>query len=170
MFGTRRINAGMVALAAAAALLLGIVALAWSGDPGHNTSDTSAQVLGEVLQANGKANSNGSSNAGGASSNKFSVVGSVDGLYPGSTKQLKLTLSNDTGAALKVTSLFIDVVGGSAGCATTNLQVGSFSGPVTIPKKGSAVTVMSITMIAEAPNACQGANFALSYSGNASPA
>ena len=132
----------------------------------HHSSTTSAHVLGEQLV---RAQSNGSS-TNDKSSSKFDATGSVDELYPGGSRPLTITLTNSTGAAIKVTRLTVAVGDASADCLSTNLQVGQFDGPVTVPKKGTAATVIQLSMVRDAPNACQGMNFPLTYTGDASPA
>jgi hypothetical protein len=150
----------LLGIASALLLSAGIVSVrTTSHDKG-----TSAQVLGEQLYAAQKTDAKPDK-----SSSKFSATGSVDGLYPGATIPLTLTLINNTGATIEVTSLTVAVANASSSCVASNLVVGAFDGPVTVPKKGSAPTVIPITMRTQAPNACQGATFSLTYSGDASP-
>jgi hypothetical protein len=102
-----------------------------------------------------------------AKDGSFRIAGSVGGLYPGLTKPLKLTVSNPQHFAIVVTSVTVAVGDASQGCKAGNIAVTDFSGRRRVGAKDSARVTLQITLVHEAPDACQGALFPLRYSGRA---
>ena len=97
----------------------------------------------------------------------FQISGSVDGLYPGVTRMMVLTLSNRPNAGklvvttVDVTSVSVD----KEGCSPALVVSDGWSGRKSIPKNGTATIAVPVRMRAEAPDACQGATFTLEYTG-----
>jgi hypothetical protein len=95
----------------------------------------------------------------------FSITGSMTGLYPGETAPLSLTVHNSEHFAITVTSISTDVGAPGGGCAAANLTVGQFVGALPVAATGSAHVSVPITLVHAAPDACQGAVFPLTYTG-----
>jgi hypothetical protein len=100
----------------------------------------------------------------------FTIRGSVDGISPGSTGHLTLTVGNPGGSPLRVTSL--DATAGSAdpGCGVGELHVTPWSGSILVPAHRSAAQTLDVQLSVSPPQACDGTSFPLSYSDSASPA
>lgn len=98
---------------------------------------------------------------------RFSINGSVNGLYPGASLPLVLKVSNPLAFAIDVTSITTAVGTPNAGCAGTNLLVTPFAGDLPVPAKGTATATVSATLNHSTPDACQGVVFPLTYSGTA---
>lgn len=113
----------------------------------------------------------------------FMVEGDLTGeLAPGISSPLHLTITNPNSQAITITSLHVTVQPGStkAGCdGTTNTQVTqsnvSESNTLKVAGKGGKVTIPSGTVtapevlmkdLATNQDACKGASFTFSYSGN----
>lgn len=122
-------------------------------------------VLGASLTASNTLNGNANS----SDPKSFSISGSVSGLYPGSTKNLPVLISNQNNQDIRVTSIHINVTGSDKdGCASNNLATSDYSGPGFVVSKNSSQTInLPVSMIHDASNACQGATFTLQYSGTA---
>lgn len=100
-------------------------------------------------------------------SDRFTISGSVTGLYPGATLPLVLTISNQEAFPISVTSVSTSVGSPSAGCAASNLTVTQFAGSLTVPAKGTATLTLMASLSHDTPDACQGVVFPLQYSGMA---
>jgi hypothetical protein len=98
---------------------------------------------------------------------RFTIRGSVKGLYPGKSKPLVLTVRNPQAFAIVVTSITTSVGTPNAGCASINLEVTQFAGNLPVPAKGTAKVTVTATLSHSAPDACQGAVFPLTFSGTA---
>ncbi len=97
----------------------------------------------------------------------FSIGGHVTGLFPGATLPLTLTVTNHQTFAITVTALSTAVSNASKLCKGTNVTVTSFSGSLVIQAGKHAKTVVQVTMLPAAPNACQSASFPFQYTGTA---
>ena len=120
---------------------------------------------------NGKPVGNG---AGGNPTQKFTITGTVSGLYPNATRQLPLTLTSPAAFTVKVTKLSITAANADkVGCLRTNLIVPSFTDQpgsaddVLIPRNSQTVKTLPMRMVANPADACQGATWTLTYSGEA---
>jgi hypothetical protein len=98
---------------------------------------------------------------------RFTISGTVTGLYPGSLRPLVLTVSNRQAFAIAVTSITTVVASPNAACSAMNLSVASFSGRLIVPARSSASLTVIASLSHSAPNACQGSIFPLHYSGTA---
>jgi hypothetical protein len=97
----------------------------------------------------------------------FRIAGSVGGLYPGKTALLVLTVTNFEPFAIVVQSLSVSVGNANTGCTASSVSVTGFTGALAVPKLGTAMATVQFTLLHSAPDACQGAVFALTYSGEA---
>lgn len=102
----------------------------------------------------------------------FAIAGNAEGLYPGKTVQLPLTIENPYEEELLVTAIDVAVTGTSASsCATSNLQASDYTGPgFAVQAKDSTSIVLSLTMSRAAPDACQSVTFTLAFTGEAEQA
>jgi hypothetical protein len=108
---------------------------------------------------------------GGASGEpSFDISGRVAGFYPGASVPLVLTLRNGNSFAISVTSVEVSVRPAGSGCGPANIEVGSFHGPVVVAAEDSATAEISMRMVEDPDDACQGATFPLDYRGAAVPA
>ncbi|MFL5797131.1 MAG: hypothetical protein ACJ77A_04250 [Actinomycetota bacterium] len=106
------------------------------------------------------------------SSNVFYISGDANGLYPGRTTSLPLTVTNPNTSLISVTSLTVAVTGTDVpGCdaSGTNLATAGYSGPpFTVPANdGTATVSVPISMPTSVVDACRNATFALAYGGSA---
>jgi hypothetical protein len=100
--------------------------------------------------------------------NCAATPGCID-LYPGFTDgDVYFTITNPNPYAITFTSMTagtvtVDAAHATAGCAATDITVDSVAGLSLVAPANSTTAELSIadvvTMIAEAPNACQGATF-----------
>jgi hypothetical protein len=95
----------------------------------------------------------------------FRIGGTVDGLYPGDSTELVLTVTNPQHFAIVVTTISTTVESPSAGCGAPNLTVAGFTGHLLVGAHGSAQLTVPVALSYAAPDACQGALFPLQYSG-----
>lgn len=100
-------------------------------------------------------------------SGRFTISGSVTGLFPGASMPLVLTVSNHREFAIVVTSITTSVGSPSPSCASANLSVSQFVGNLSVPAEGTSKVTVTVTLSLAAPDACQGAVFPLQYTGNA---
>lgn len=156
------------------------------------SSSPSTNVLGEKVTGSGSSNvsplaaggngngNNGNGNGNGGSSGNnspgkaFTISGSVQGLFPGATTKLFLTVNNPNNQAMTVTALSATLtsVSGASGCAATasNLTISPYTGGTfDVAANGSAVSVgyIPLTLPSSVANACQDAMYNLTYSGTA---
>jgi len=127
----------------------------------------------------------GSSGDGGSSTEEpasFEIAGDVDGLAPGITKPIVLTLRNPNAAPIYVTAVAVDIADDSTppGCASApNIALEQPSGitassPVLVPGHGTVVLghrpeAPQISFLNRSWNqdVCKGKSFELAYSGSA---
>ncbi len=129
----------------------------------------SAAPAGNGNGNNGNGNGNGGTsngNSGNGNGNApFTISGTTTGLAPGVTRPLNLTISNTQNFDIIVQTVTVTVGSAGAGCPGSNATATGFSGSLTVPKNGTAPLVLSIRMVANAANACQGKTFPLTYGG-----
>ena len=99
-------------------------------------------------------------------SGSFSVSGSVGGLYPGAVAQLPVRVDNPEPRALRLESITIVAANANEGCDATNFSSAGFQGSLIVPARGSLVVPVEVRMPRSAPDACQGATFALTFGGS----
>lgn len=171
----------------------------WFGpdDPGR-AADGATEVLSGVLArgpgpADASANSaggSGVSSGGGppagvppgppddtpAQPQTFELRGDLAEVYPGFDGTLTVTLTNPHRFAIVVNSIEVavgpptGVAVGDGPCLASHLEVDEFSGDREVGRLGTAIQGLDARMSSDAPDACQGASFPLSYSGTATRA
>jgi hypothetical protein len=97
----------------------------------------------------------------------FSINGSVTGLAPGVGSQLPLTISNPFNFPIRVVTLTVAVGDAGASCLGKNLQVQPLQRSVPVPARGSATTLLPVTILSSSPDVCQQAAWPLTYGGQA---
>jgi hypothetical protein len=97
----------------------------------------------------------------------FSVKGKAGPLFPGTTGDLVLTIKNPFDFAIVVHSVRVTVRDASGACGGENLQTPGMTSDRKIKALSRVKVTVPITMAADAPNACQGKSFPLSFSGRA---
>lgn len=97
----------------------------------------------------------------------FIVKGKVKGLYPGSSKPLKLRLTNPNDAPIAVKLVTVKVRSTTVSCPSSAIKATKFKGNKRIGAHRTAKIKVKIRMKATTPDACQGAKFRLIYGGKA---
>lgn len=98
----------------------------------------------------------------------FTISGAVDGVFPGRTSQLRLTVRNTTERKrLRVVSLTVAVGDAAPGCDAGQLTIGPFSGSIKLRRRQAKTVTLPATLARNAPDACQGASFPLTFGGRA---
>jgi hypothetical protein len=97
----------------------------------------------------------------------FTISGSVDGLAPGVGSQLPLTVSNPYDFPIKVTTLTVGAGDAGGPCLGKSLEVQPLGGTVQVPARGSATTLLAVTLLKSSPEICQQATWPLTYGGQA---
>jgi len=124
-------------------------------------------VIAAVL-ATGAVGAYAATGSGGASqSEPLALSGSVTGLVPGARRAIAVEVTNPNAREATVTDVAVAVTGEQAGCPASALEVGRIATPLTVPAAASRTTALPVTLAASAPDACQGASFALRYSATA---
>lgn len=155
----------------------GLTAPPGMGQPTPGTTQTPSPAATSTRPSGGGSNLsceilNTDQGVGVACPKAFAISGnSYDGLYPGNTLELKLTVSNPISQSIRVTSLSVSAAG-TATCSASNLQTTNFDGSpeFIVPARGSATITLPITMVRSAPDGCQGVTFTLTYTGKAEKA
>jgi hypothetical protein len=147
-----------VLVVAALAALLGVVAP-------NPPSLTGAKVLGEKIVKDPPKEDKDKE-----SKKDFTISGQANGLYPGGSRPLVLTLANGNNFPIRVTVLAVAVASANATCAGANVRVAPLVAPVVVPANGTATTTLTARMANNPPNACKNATFGLTYSGTAEKA
>jgi hypothetical protein len=151
-------------LAVGSLVALAATALLWHGTAAQ------ARLAGSGVGLGGRVAPQPSLAATQSAPGAFSIAGGVDGLYPGVTKPLTLTLTNPQHFAIVVASVTVSVQDASVGCSAANVAVTSFAGTVRVDAQASAHVTLQLGLRHQAPDACQAAVFPLRYSGLASKA
>ena len=99
----------------------------------------------------------------------FSIEGDVDGLYPGATRPLVLTIRNPHPFAIRVTELDVAVADDGA-CSNQLVDVGALLAPVVVQRGASNTTDLDVSLDSDAPDACKNVRFTLTYRGLAEKA
>jgi hypothetical protein len=99
----------------------------------------------------------------------FTLSGSVDGLMPGRPAPLRLTVVNPDSQPIRLTSATVTPRPASSACPASLLGITAFSGtPETIVAgRSQAVVELTVTLSAQAPNACRKVSFPLTYAAEA---
>lgn len=151
------------------------------GSGGSSTSPTAgggnggSTVSPSAAGGGGNGQGNGGNNGNGGKS--FTIAGQTNGLYPGGTVQLHLTVTNNENQPMTVQALkaslvsIVKAAGAPAGTCSPTVTIGSWTGTAFLVPRNTvgmaAPGYIPVTVAYSAPDACQGASFNLSYSGTA---
>jgi hypothetical protein len=97
----------------------------------------------------------------------FSVKGKAGPLFPGVPGDLVLRIRNPFDFPIVVHSVRVVVRDASSNCHGENLQTPGYTSDVKVKANSRVKVTVPITMVANAPNACQGKSFPLVFSGRA---
>jgi hypothetical protein len=103
---------------------------------------------------------------GPAAQGGFRITGSAEGLLPGAPGRLFATVRNPYGWPIRVTTISVTAHDAGA-CRAANLRTARLRRPVVVAARASRRLVLAISLAADAPDACQGARFRLSFSARA---
>ena len=106
----------------------------------------------------------------GVAGETFPVSGSVEGLARGAHRQLVLTIGNPYDFQITVTRLTVAVEAAGPRCGAANVTVAPFEGSLAIPGDGHIDQNVDVVLAADAPRACDGATWPLSFGGRATSA
>lgn len=106
----------------------------------------------------------GSATAGDEQGAPLTLTGTVEGLTPGAARDLPVTIANPNAKPRVVAAITTAVTATPPSCPDAALRVGDLPAPVTVPGDASAVGHLPVRLAATAPDACQGAVFALRFS------
>jgi hypothetical protein len=98
---------------------------------------------------------------------RFGVSGHVTGLYPGSTKRLRLTLRNPNRFPITVKSVRTSIRSTAPACPARSIRVRPFTGSKRVGPRSKARIKVAVTMQPTVPQACAGHRYRLTYRGKA---
>jgi hypothetical protein len=93
----------------------------------------------------------------------FTLSGSVEGLFPGRTVDLGVTVQNPQSLRLTVNTADVSVGDASTACLAANLSAQGFAGSVTVGPHGTTTIPVELQLLDTAPDGCQGAAFPLTF-------
>ena len=117
-------------------------------------------------KAPGKGQGNGQANG----HRDFVVSGHVENLRPGGSRPMVLTVQNPNSVAIRVTSVTITAGAAAPGCPASSLTLPRWTGSLQVPKNGTASLTVNVALKASTTDACQGAQWPLTYGGTAEKA
>lgn len=97
----------------------------------------------------------------------FVIEGDVEYLYPGVPVTAAVDVVNSSAVSLEVIEVTVEVGDGPGSCHGSLVEVEPFTGSVIVPAVSTGQVEMTFTMVADAPNDCQGVTFPITYSGTA---
>jgi len=98
---------------------------------------------------------------------RFALSGKVEELWPGAQVPLKVTVENPYRFDILLTSLSVGVASASPSCPASVLHVSPFDGEVRITGRGQGTVELMASLDSEAPDGCQGVEWALTYTATA---
>jgi hypothetical protein len=97
----------------------------------------------------------------------FRLSGSVDGLYPGARRSLKVTVRNPFARTMRLVALRADVRRANGACSAANVEVQPFRGRLRIPGRRRRIVRLLVMMAPTAAEQCQRARFPIRFRGRA---
>jgi hypothetical protein len=104
---------------------------------------------------------------GGKGGHDFVLSGRVEGLWPGARVPIEVTAENPYRFDIVIDSLHVGVSAVSASCPASVLHVSSLVGEVRIAARSQGTIELEVSLDSEAPNECQSATWALTYTATA---
>jgi len=102
-----------------------------------------------------------------AAPKRFSITGHVDGLMPGSRLPLVLRIRNPWSRRIRVTSVGARIAASGRPCPLRNVKISGFRGSLAVGPRSIRTLVLTASLRAGAPAACEAATFALNFYGKA---
>lgn len=93
----------------------------------------------------------------------FHLSGSVDGLYPGARRSMKVTIRNPFARTMRLLSVQADVARARRGCGGRNVEVRPFRRGLSIPAHRRAVVRLFVRMAVTAQEPCRRARFPIRF-------
>jgi hypothetical protein len=93
----------------------------------------------------------------------FELQAHVSGLFPGATIVEPVQVHNPQDYPVTVVSTEVLIADASAGCTASNLDASAVGGDVEVAAGSDAAVPVAFHMAADAPDACQGATFPLTF-------
>jgi hypothetical protein len=100
-------------------------------------------------------------------SQTFTITGDVTGLVPFVEGTIEVLVTNDQRFEIVVDSLDIAIGDASRDCGAEHLGVDAPLLPVSVPERGQTTVSVGARLAPDAPDACQGQTWPLTYSGTA---
>ncbi len=94
---------------------------------------------------------------------KIQVKGKVKGLYPGSTRTMKVKVANRSRQKVRLVSIRARRQAASAACSKKNVKAKRFKGRTRLPARSKVKVPLIVRMKPTAPDACQGALFPITF-------
>lgn len=113
---------------------------------------------------------NGPPDRDGGTTRTFDVTGTVDGLLPTVQRDLPVLLESPYRFDVDVVTIDVDVGDPPGDCDAVDLLVSPPQVPVTVPARSEVTLVGSAALAADAPDACQGAVWPLTWTATATRA
>jgi hypothetical protein len=115
--------------------------------------------------------SDGARSAGVALRARFGIRGHVDGLHPGASRRMPLRIRNPNPFAIRVTRIRTTVQPATgSGCPASSIRVQPYTGSRRIASSSSRRVKVEVRMRVDAPDACAGTRYRLTYRGRATRA
>ncbi|MGZ6926799.1 MAG: hypothetical protein ACXVJF_08770 [Acidimicrobiia bacterium] len=105
-----------------------------------------------------------------AADEQFTLTTTYVGLFPNADVSVPVTVHNPRDYVLAVHTAAVTVGDAGPGCDASNLVAESFRGDVLVAARRDATIPIHMHMPADAPDACQGATFPLTFTATGSPA
>jgi hypothetical protein len=98
---------------------------------------------------------------------KFRLSGSVEGLYPGARRTMRVTVRNPFARAMRLLSVHATAGRGGRLCSGRNIAVRPFRGRLRIPARRRRVVRLLVAMEPTAAEECKRARFPVRFRGRA---
>jgi hypothetical protein len=132
--------------------------------PSHRRLSTALVTVAVITAGSGMAiAASGSAGGDDEHGTPLTLSGTVEGLTPGAARTLAVTIANPNVKPIVVAAVATSVTSPSGACPAAALTVGDLTSPVTVPAGASAAGRLPVRLAADAPDACQGAVFALRF-------
>jgi hypothetical protein len=102
-----------------------------------------------------------------AKATAFRARGHIEGLYPGVRTSLRVRVRNTQRRPITLTRLTAKVHSATAGCPAKSVKIKPFTRRRRIRGRATVTVKLPMRMKADAPDACQGNRYRLTYSGRA---
>jgi hypothetical protein len=98
---------------------------------------------------------------------RFSISGHVDGLLPGQREHLPLRIRNPWSWTIRVKSVTVQIGSSGRPCPVGNVEIHGFKGSFAVRPRSTRTLMLAARIRRGAPEACEGATFALTFRGTA---